>query len=546
MATPFSKNLDHHGLVAGFCHSVGIAEIVDKALGNSPSSRNISFGKLLTAMLINGLGFTGRTLHMYGEYFKNKPVDRLIGEGVLPEHINDDALGRALDAFYEYGVSELYQLLAEAVIKHLGISVESIHLDSTSVHYDGKETPEKDANGAEVKHIRFTRGYSRDHRPDLVQVIINLICENQAGIPVYFKPASGNINDNDGFKEIVKAHITSLKAAQASRYLVSDSALYVAETITELQSQNQLFITRVPQNKISEAKALIKQAPTLNFVPITEGYEGVWYESNYADVKQKWLLIRSEQAYKREQHNLNKRMVNAGEKARKEFKKLCQQRFACGKDAWQALEKWRKKQQICDVEAQLIEVPVYSHSGRPKKNESPIRIDYQITGNLYTSLQSREELLQQLGLFIIATNDTSDELSMESLLSNYKAQQKVERGFRFLKSPDFLTNAIFLKTETRIEALLMVMTCCLMVYAGLEHQIRKTLKEKQCYFPSMKRKPTQTPTARWVFQCFEGISIVYLPDKTPIVTNLEERNRVIIDCLGEIYQRIYSQNGCGT
>jgi transposase len=114
----------------------------------------------------------------------------------------------------------------------------------------------------------------------------------------------------------------------------------------------------------------------------------------------------------------------------------------------------------------------------------------------------------------------------------------VEKGFCFLKSPDFLTSAAYLKKPERIEALLMVMTCGLMVYAGLENQIRKKLVEKGCYFPAMKYKSAQHPTARWVFQCFEGITIIYWPDKTPIVANMEQRNQSIVDCLGEKYQRI--------
>jgi transposase len=339
----------------------------------------------------------------------------------------------------------------------------------------------------------------------------------------------------EGFKQIVKAQIGSLKAAQASLYLVADAALYVKETIEDLDAQSQLFITRVPQT-FKEAKELIKQAPMLTFTPISTGYEGASYDSEYDGVKQKWLLIRIEQAYKREQHNLNKRMLKAGEQARKSFNTLCQQRFACAQDAQRAIEKWHGKQSVCDVNVQVVEVAVYPNAGRPKLGELPTRIEYQITA----PLASRHTALQQLGLFIIATNDVSDALDMASLLGRYKAQQNVEKGFRFLKSPDFLTNAIYLKKSERIEALLMVMTCCLMVYAGLEHQIRKTLVEKDCYFPSMKYKPAQRPTARWVFQCFEGISIIYLQDKIPIVANLETRNQTIIDCLGHKYQRIYS------
>ncbi len=48
----------------------------------------------------------------------------------------------------------------------------------------------------------------------------------------------------------------------------------------------------------------------------------------------------------------------------------------------------------------------------------------------------------------------------------------------------------------RIEALLMVMTDCLMVYAALEHKIRHELKQSMPFFPDMKNKPTQSPTAR--------------------------------------------------
>jgi transposase len=414
MPTPYTKTLEHHGLVAGFCHTLGFADIIDKALGGAAPERKISCGQLVTAMVLNGLGFTGRTLHMYSEYFRGKPLDRLLGEGVLPEHINDDALGRCLDTLYEYGVSKLYQQLGEAVVTKLGLATEALHLDSTSFHYDGQATDD-----GELGHIRIAKGYSRDHRPELNQVILNLICENQSGIPVYMKPASGNSNDMEGFKQIVKAHIGSLKAAQASRYLVADAALYVKETIEDLDAQGQLFITRVPQT-LKEAKALVKQAPTLNFISISPGYEGVSYDSE--------------------------------------------------------LKQWQEKQATLAVEATVLDVPVYEGKGRPGKNQQPVRTYYEISGNLYTPLEKRDEATKQLGLFILATNDIGGSLSMAEMLSTYKSQQAVEKGFRFLKSPDFLTSAFYVKKPERIEALLMVMTTCLMVYAALEHTIREQLK----------------------------------------------------------------------
>jgi len=126
------------------------------------------------------------------------------------------------------------------------------------------------------------------------------------------------------------------------------------------------------------------------------------------------------------------------------------------------------------------------------------------------------------------------------MLSLYKSQQSVEKGFRFLKSPYFLTSTLYLKKPERIEALLMVMTCCLMVYAELEHKIRIELKAQSAYFPNLKYKPCQNPTARWVFFCLQGVDVLTVNGEQQLVLNVEERNSIIINCMGSIYQQIYS------
>lgn len=126
------------------------------------------------------------------------------------------------------------------------------------------------------------------------------------------------------------------------------------------------------------------------------------------------------------------------------------------------------------------------------------------------------------------------------ILDEYKSQQAVERGFRFLKSPDFLTSSFFLKKPERIEALLMIMTSCLMIYAGVEYQIRHILLEHNASFPDMKNKPTQKPTAKWVFFCFQGISVLTIEASQQFVTNMMERQRILLNCLGNSYWEFYS------
>src|SRR4029434_8846238 len=79
------------------------------------------------------------------------------------------------------GVTALYSLIAATAAKRLGLAPGFAHLDSTSFHVDGRYNSDEEPN-EHVIHI--TRGYSRDQRPDLNQVRLDLIVEHQAGIPV--------------------------------------------------------------------------------------------------------------------------------------------------------------------------------------------------------------------------------------------------------------------------------------------------------------------------------------------------------------------------
>ena len=187
------------------------------------------------------------------------------------------------------------------------------------------------------------------------------------------------------------------------------------------------------------------------------------------------------------------------------------------------------------------ETPIFSGRGRPRKGAKPTGYHYQIEAIPLTNLEKVKLLKLKVGMFILATNDTdSTDLDMATLLEHYKSQQKVERGFRFLKSPEFLTSSIFLKKAERIEALLMIMTLSLLVYSGLEHKIREQLANNEAFFPSMvKNKTTSRPTARWVFLKFEGIDLLEYDDQK-LVTGIKPHQTRLLKLLGRIYEAIYS------
>src|SRR5919109_4993593 len=94
----------------------------------------------------------------------------------------------------------------------------------------------------------------------------------------------------------------------------------------------------------------------------------------------------------------------------------------------------------------------------------------------------------------LATNELdTTQLPPYEMLEGYKGQVHVERGFRFLKAPQFLASSLYLKKPERIMALLMVMTVCLLIYAALEYRIRTALKDKGATFPDQKGKRIQKP-----------------------------------------------------
>lgn len=193
------------------------------------------------------------------------------------------------------------------------------------------------------------------------------------------------------------------------------------------------------------------------------------------------------------------------------------------------------------AQSTIVKEPIYSGRGRPKKDEKPRGYHYLIDATPYTDLEKVKLAKLKVGMFILATNDTDyADLTMAALLEHYKSQQKVERGFRFLKSPEFLTSSIFLKKPQRIEALLMIMTLSLLVYASLEHKIRESLTKTEEFFPSMvKNKTTTKPTARWVFLKFEGIDTLEFGGQS-FITGVQEHQTQLLRLLGVLYEAVYS------
>ena len=76
----------------------------------------------MKAMILNGLGFANRTLYLMPHFFKDKPIERLLGEGIKAEHLNDDTLGRAMDSISDCGTSNFYADIPHPITQNPNIS----------------------------------------------------------------------------------------------------------------------------------------------------------------------------------------------------------------------------------------------------------------------------------------------------------------------------------------------------------------------------------------------------------------------------------------
>ena len=141
--------------------------------------------------------------------------------------------------------------------------------------------------------------------------------------------------------------------------------------------------------------------------------------------------------------------------------------------------------------------------------------------------------------FVIATNDTEREWTPEELLKQYKSQNKVERGFRFLKDPEFFADSIFVSKNEHIQALLMIMTLGLAVFSGLEWKLRNAMKTTNVMLKSQTGKLTDKITMRYVFQIFSTVLTVILENRERLFFHISDQASQILELLGSRYQKTY-------
>jgi transposase len=527
------QSIDHLGIIAGIVDSIGLVEIINELIGQE-SGEKISPGHVVKAMILNGLGFVSSPLYMFSEFFEDKPCEHLIGQGVKAEFLNDDKLGRVLDKLFIKGLTEIFLAISTQVIKKFNISLNSSHLDSTSLHLHGEYSSSlpdviihDNSSNSEIKSprpIEITYGYSRDHRPDLKQFIIELISSGDGDIPIFLKCASGNESDSSSFAKIFleyKEQIQKEEIYSDNSLMVADAALYNAKNISSLPGMR--WLCRVPMT-IGLAKEAISTLLSTDF--ISSSLTGYYYsviKSNYGGVEQRWLVVESTERKESDLRKLEKRISKSKISALDHLKKLLSSKFKSHQEAIKAVNSLNKKLKYHQID---------SIDYLEKESKDQIKL-YHVNASLSENINAIKIAYQSAGRFILATNILDEEsLHNDDMLSEYKAQQSCERGFGFLKDPLFFADSIFLKSSERIEAMAMIMGLCLLVYTLAQRQIRIALSAAESTIKNQLGKSVNNPTMRWIFQCFQSIHLVEFKHEISI-SNLTEERKYILSLLPE-------------
>ena len=530
-----SKDLSHHGIVSVVCDEIGLVETVDQIIPSDPRA-DITIGECVKLMVINGLGFSSRPLYLESQFFDSKPVERLLGRKVRAENITDDRLGLCLDRCFENGCSQIFAKVATKAAFRYNVDQKFRHLDTTSMKVNG-EYAEEEGLGL----VQF--GYSKDHRPDLKQFMISLMSSKDGDVPLLAQTIAGNASDKTHFQEVLRSIKDQIDPSEPA-YYVADSALYTEKTIQNV-SNEIMWITRVPEI-VKSAKTLIRQTSSEDMLDIGNGYRISEVGSWYGNIRQRWLVVFSEQAKDRETKTVERRIRKELDVKKKELKQMGSKTFGCSQDCLAAMLAFEKKLKYhrC-VDITVTENRIKEGKGRPKK-DAALNVVYTVNASLERNDDEIDKLLGEKGKFIIATNELDEsKLSSIDLLDSYKGQQCVERGFRFLKDPLFMTSSVFLKKQERIVALSMIMCLCLLVYSLAQRFLRQRIRELDTTIPDQRGQATTRPTMRWIFQVFEGVHVLFVKiasEVREIVLNLTEERNKILAILGPSFQKIYENS----
>jgi transposase len=204
----------------------------------------VSWAEVIAILVIARLCEPSSELHVAERWYRTTALEDLLG--VSTEDIYDERLYRALDRLLPHK-----QALEKHLVQRLGelfdIDYDLLLYDITSTYFEGIAEP------AIAK-----RGYSRDHRPDCVQVNIALVVSRE-GMPLGYEIFAGNTTDVTTVQQVVEG--MEERFGKMNRVWVMDRGMVSAENVAWLNTTGRRYVIGTARAELSRfAKQLAERA----------------------------------------------------------------------------------------------------------------------------------------------------------------------------------------------------------------------------------------------------------------------------------------------
>jgi transposase len=392
---------------------------------------------------------------------------------VAANHFNDDRLARALSALFD---SDRHSLMTEVSSNAIAVHkllTDEIHNDSTTVTFIGKyDTPDPEA-------VKLRHGHNKDFRPDCKQVVFGLNITADGHVPISYKLYDGNTTDD-------VTHIPNWNGLRS--LLAREDFIYVADC--KLCSKNNLvhisknggyFITVVPKDR-KEYKKFLKYL-TENDVLWQEAFSiessrkkgnfNIYKTYEHKRTKEGFRLIFVHSSLK--QKDDEDRRMKKIEKAIANLEELSPRLNAYHLKTLKQIK--AAVQRITKDVKDFIDVKVITHRKQVKVKVSPGRPSitsqyknkWEFTYSIQWTLNDKAiaEASKTDGIFPLTTNT---KLEAADVLRKYKTQPFLEKRM-YTKKTVLEVAPVFLKKETRIEAMLFLYFVALMIVSLIERKI---------------------------------------------------------------------------
>lgn len=539
-------------VLSQFARRIGVETFFAQAVGTGDGRTRLSPAKALFVVTMN-ICVHHEPVYALGGWAARRDPTLLGLDETDVSYLNDDRVGRALSRLFDADRASLLNELVLRAVAEFGVDCSRLHNDSTSVKLSGVYASAAGGRRGGKKTVAAARGFSKDHRPDLKQLVWILTVAADGAVPLAHRISDGNTEDST-------THIATWDAlcqllGRFDFLYVADSKLCVRQTMAHIDRLGGRFVTVLPRSRKEDGAMrdwLVTHEPDWREALVVEDRRGDDAPDVYSVVESPWpsaegyrvIWVRSSAKVERDEESRRSRIaagiaaIDAINVRLSSPRTRLRSKVTIAAEADEALEECGATRWVSYEIEEVKEVRHRQESrGRPGKNTRYRRIE-KIRHRLRFSV--REDLVAHDacsdGCWPLVTNVR--DLDVAELLVAYKYQPHLERRHHLLKG-DQLVAPVFLQDPARIEGLMTCHFVALLLQALMELEVRRQMARRGidalALYP--EERPSTAPSAARMIEAFTGVARHRLFDVdgnlvqtfAPVLTPLQE---VLLDLLG--------------